>query len=1013
MPGATALRIPADVGALPSAVLGGPRARSRFASSSSLRDPVRLLPSSSRVVFGGMVALVAAVTTALAVLVPALTEQAGDAGARGVVAARSGAETGLDLALPASGDPVAQDELVRRTIARVMPDGADLSIERTETAGLLDAGAGRAYLASIDGPALPLEAGRWPATASEAALGSTVAETLDVEIGDTFDLGGRTVQVTGLWSSSRAAADRWFGVRAAFAAGGGEGPVAVSAEVVDAVATADGLTREVHWTLRPDAARLDLATLHAVSAGWRALPDALAAEGVEAADIETAGALVPTAQIASARAAVLNAAAPVSLATVALASLAVTTLFAALLVGSAAAERRTRWARGQPLTRIVAAESVRALVPGVVGAIVGAVTVAVVLTPSVAMVPWIIGATAVGAAAPAVLVAVLATRDVGVLSRAEGAASPSRRWSAGVAASVVLLLAGFTTWRALTLGSTSGDGRGGLSPDPVAVAAPAALLPAAVLVATAAPLLLTQRLRERRAARGSATAFLSAMGAARRPFALAATVAVVGVAVAQLGFAAVYQSTWDAGYRTALAAQEGTDLRVAGDGDELTPAVLDRVAGVESVAGVAPVWTANTSIAARSASLVIASPAAVAALADPAVPDRDRLAEGARSDAPGPLLPEDAQDLTVQVRATDATAQAAAVVLVDAWGRVTSVGAGSDGTFAIPAVSAGPGGAWRLAAVEVAVSTGDEFGALVAIDGVSVDGALLDLGAAVMPVDISGEAIDMQTAAGPAEVSVGSAITRVRFVPVASTASAVVSQAFAAASGVTEGDTLPLALAPGAESRPARVAAVVPVIPGAPLDSAVFVDVGTALSSRLRTATALPGAEGAWISPGADPEAVAAVLPDGSRIAGTTADDGYVVLSKVPTLLWTGAAGFAALAVAGLAAIALVTRRSRRDEASSLRAIGVARAVRRRLRVTEAAAAVAAGSLVAVVATAVAAMVLLPVVITGALPRAVDADVVIDPVRAGGVVALAVLVALAVAVCFAMRDDISTDGGER
>ena len=104
--------------------------------------------------------------------------------------------TGLDLALPASGDPVAQDELVRRTIARVMPDGADLSIERTETAGLLDAGAGRAYLASIDGPALPLEAGRWPATASEAALGSTVAETLDVEIGDTFDLGGRTFDAT-------------------------------------------------------------------------------------------------------------------------------------------------------------------------------------------------------------------------------------------------------------------------------------------------------------------------------------------------------------------------------------------------------------------------------------------------------------------------------------------------------------------------------------------------------------------------------------------------------------------------------------------------------------------------------------------------------------------------------------------------------------------------------------------------------------------------------------------------
>ncbi|WP_295830515.1 hypothetical protein, partial [uncultured Microbacterium sp.] len=84
---------------------------------------MRLSPSSSRVVFGGMVALVAAVTTALAVLVPTLIEQAGDAGARSVVAARSGGETGLDLGLPASGDVAAQDDLVRRTIARVMPAG--------------------------------------------------------------------------------------------------------------------------------------------------------------------------------------------------------------------------------------------------------------------------------------------------------------------------------------------------------------------------------------------------------------------------------------------------------------------------------------------------------------------------------------------------------------------------------------------------------------------------------------------------------------------------------------------------------------------------------------------------------------------------------------------------------------------------------------------------------------------------------------------------------------------------
>ncbi|WP_150957971.1 hypothetical protein [Microbacterium testaceum] len=973
---------------------------------------MRLLPSSSRVVFGGMVALVAAVTTALAVLVPTLTHQAGDAGARSVVGARSGLEVGLDLALPASGDPAAQDALVRRAIEQVMPARVGLSIERTETTGLVDVGPGRAYLASIDGPALPLDAGRWPTGAAEAALGSTDAATLGVGVGDTLVVGGRAVQVAGLWSASRAATDRWFGVRAAFATGGGVGPVAVSAEVVDAVATTDALAREVHWTLQPDAAHLDLSSLQDVSAGWRSLPEALSAQGVDAAEIETAGALVPTAQIASARAAVLDAAAPVALATVVLASLAVTALFAALLVGSVAAERRIRWARGQPLTRIVAVEAGRALPAGVVGSLAGAAVV-VALTSSFVDVPWIVAAVAAGAVTPAVLVAAFAVRDVRALGRAEGAVSPSWRWGAGVAASVLLLVAGFTTWRALTLGSTVADGRGGLEPDPVAVAAPAALLPAVVLVATAGPLVVTKRLRERRASAGGATRFLFGTGAARRPFALAATIAVVGVVVGQLGFAAMYQSTWDAAYRTALASAEGTAVRIVGDGDDLTPAVLERVSAVDGVAGVAPVWTSNASIAARSTSLVIASPAAVAALADPAIPDRDRLAEGARSDAAGPVLPTGTASLRVEVRATDATASPAAVVLADDWGRVLSVEIGPEGAFAVPPVADGPGGAWRLAAIEVEVETSEEFAASVGIDGVNADGSALELGTAVMPVDISGDAIDMRTTPGPAEVPIGREITRVRFVPVGSAASAVVSRAFAAAAGVDEGDTLPLALAPGAEARPVRVAAVVPLIPGAPRDSAVFVDAAAALSSRLRTATALPGADGAWLSAGSGTDAVAAVLPDGARLAGAAADDGYVVLSTVTTLLWAGAAGLGILALAGLAAIALVTRRARLAEAVSLRAIGVGAAVRRRLRVRESAAGVGAGAVVGVVASAATAAMLLPAVITGALPRTIEVHIVVEPVLLGGVIVAAVVLALGLAVGFAVRGDLVVEGDQR
>ncbi len=83
---------------------------------------MRQLFFSPRAFIGGTVALVAAVTTALAVLVPTLTEQAVDAGARSVVAARSGAQTGLDLGLPASEtSPLRTSLCVARSPASCRP----------------------------------------------------------------------------------------------------------------------------------------------------------------------------------------------------------------------------------------------------------------------------------------------------------------------------------------------------------------------------------------------------------------------------------------------------------------------------------------------------------------------------------------------------------------------------------------------------------------------------------------------------------------------------------------------------------------------------------------------------------------------------------------------------------------------------------------------------------------------------------------------------------------------------
>ncbi|WP_136587512.1 hypothetical protein [Microbacterium hydrothermale] len=962
---------------------------------------------SARAVFEGMVALVAAVATALTVAVLALTATAADAGAREVLAAGAGAETGLDLSLPLAVDAAQQDARVRDALERLLPTDATVTIDRVETAGLIDLGRGRGYLAGDGGDALPLAAGRWPAASDEAALPAVVAEELGIGLGDTVDLGVGRVTVTALWASSPAAADRWFGVRAASATGGGEGPLAVASSVLASAASSAGLDRRAHWSIHLGADGTGVSTVRDVAAAWRGLPDALTAEGVDTADLETAGALIPTAQRIASRAAVLEAAAPVALVTAILAALAVSALFAALLVDAAAPERRIRWARGQASALIVRSEAGRALTAGLVGAAVGATASTLVLAPPTALVPAVVAVACASAAAPAALTAAYVAADLRRLTRGGAAAAPlAVRWTTGIAASVVVLLAALTTARAISLGSTLGQGRSGPELDPLAVVAPAALLLALVVIGAVAVVVLPRRLRERRASDATVGPFLAATTAARRPLTSGAVIVLVAAAVGQMTFAAMYQATWNSAFATAVAVQEGARHRVSSDGDDLTPAVLDRIVAASGGGGVAPVWTANTSIAARSATLVMAGAAAVASLADPALEDLDRVVGAMRTEVAGPVVPTGASTLSVEVDVRDAQAAVVSVALLDDWGRLRAVTPDASGAIPVPPVAIGPGGSWRVAAVDVAVTAAEPSGASVSIEGLSAGGESLSLGGSVMPVDVSADAIDLQASPGPASVAVSDDVTRVRFVPVSPSAPVVVSQAFAQASGVGEGDTLPVSLVAGAESRPVRIAAVVPAIPGAVLSSAVLVDAGAVMSSRLRAFTALPGAASAWIPAPSDTAAVAAVLPDDARLTGSSRDQGRTVLSTASTLLWCGAVGATVFSAVGLGAVALSARRRRRGEVLSLRAIGVDAATRRRIRMQEAVTAVVAGTVVGVVAGVGSGILLLPAVVAGALPRAVGVVVTADPFVAAATVGAVVAIALASAGGFAAVDDL-------
>lgn len=137
--------------------------------------------------------MVVAPATALTLAMPALATGAADAGARTLLATRSGQDTGFDLSLPCPAGPQSQGAAVRRVIEQTFPPRGSLDLTVTETAGLVDAAGRRGYIAADLGGAeeLPLTAGRWPAGAADAAVPESLAEQWGAGVGDTIDLGTR------------------------------------------------------------------------------------------------------------------------------------------------------------------------------------------------------------------------------------------------------------------------------------------------------------------------------------------------------------------------------------------------------------------------------------------------------------------------------------------------------------------------------------------------------------------------------------------------------------------------------------------------------------------------------------------------------------------------------------------------------------------------------------------------------------------------------------------------------
>ncbi|ACQ79814.1 protein of unknown function DUF214 [Beutenbergia cavernae DSM 12333] len=283
----------------------------------------------------------------------------------------------------------------------------------------------------------------------------------------------------------------------------------------------------------------------------------------------------------------------------------------------------------------------------------------------------------------------------------------------------------------------------------------------------------------------------------------------------------------------------------------------------------------------------------------------------------------------------------------------------------VPADTAG----WRVVAIDLGIRTPPRAADLTfTVDELSIDGDALELpegwelhtsteaGAGLEPMQPLGLTGTL-AAADPASFALAApALETARLMPVHPDAVPLaVSTAAADAFGWSSGDDVTLAV-DGTDVR-ARVAAVVPLVPGSRAAESILTTpqalAGTLLASG--TSPSLPAE--VWIASDAPAETAAAV----GNVRGTDAPavlsadaDADPVTGPALDMFWLTAGAAAALAIAGTGAVVVALARSRRGEVVVLRAIGESPTDQARSRSTE----VLAVTLAAIVAGGVVGLAL-------------------------------------------------------
>jgi hypothetical protein len=993
----------------------------------------------------GLFLAVSAVVLLLSFLGVALSGYLGaasTAGARAGLAALTGADGGFRITIPlaeGSAAQTAQDRRVRAAVTtEVRTDGraVPMRVARdVETLGSVELDPDRGApvhtaLASIPGllSRATLVSGNWPGSSSEASMQVDAARSLQVVVGERLTLpGGAPVTITALWRVRNAADPAWLGdpiPLRGLADDGTAGWVVIDPSLWPQAKTVPA----ARWIVRPDTLRATAGQLAALAASPDTVSNALSTDPRNGNAVDQDGLLQVAIRPIVQNVQSATAASTAPLVIVAVLGLIMLIELARLLEQLRAGENALLSARGATRARFVVVTVAEAAVAAVLGATLGSALAVGLLaareaSDDIPPLGWI----AVGASALVAVVALAAaagrsTRDVAARSpmRTAGAALVSAgrlRTSVGVGAVVLLALAAVVAVSQFLLyGSPLAPAAGGgLSVDPVAVAAPALAIAAIGVLAVALFPLVARALR-RGSRRSNGLRWLPITQLARRSRSAITPVLVLAFAVGGLVVAAGYSGTWATSTAETRAVQVGTSVRVTPTGT-LSRSITGRESGQRDAA---PVAIDDVQF---GQSLVTIVEAPASKLRGVVLPVRGAVDPAAleallTSRADRPVVPRDATGVLLTFTADPASAAPVSsdLVLVDAAGAESTVtatpvagGVAGTGGVAGVAVTLPPGQApWTIHGIGVLMPD-LPAGATVAVHlravggssaSIPLDGSWRPVGLPDGPPALAG--LDGGGAGLRALVIGGGVHVQLQSVPSgAARLPVVISRGVAAISGLKAGSTTDMTLIAGGGQLPVTVMGVSPAIPGTATGEGVMADLGSVQDAALRSGLRSISAGEWWVSTSSPESAATAAAamtrraPPGTRVQTPGSSPADQVLESARVVVWIAGAATALLALLAIVAGLLTELRDRRAEVELLRAIGVVAVVQARNRALEWAGLLGLGLLVGVLDGFVVALLLVPGLARTAVPRAIAAlptTFHVDPLG-GGLALIALLLA--------------------